>query len=112
MVSPRRRAADESRALKQSHASRRSRPRRDEPAELAPPRGATAGLADAERKVLGAFRTYLMAPGEMLCFTSSDVAAMKEGLRRLTDAGMLVAESFPGAYSLTSAGFALMGASE
>jgi hypothetical protein len=53
-----------------------------------------------------------MVPGEMLCFANSDVVALKEALRQLTEAGMLVAEKFPGAYSLTSAGFVKMGATE
>ncbi|MFO0818206.1 MAG: hypothetical protein U1A77_09715 [Pirellulales bacterium] len=68
-----------------------------------------AQLTDADRRVLTTFRTFLMVPGEMLCFATQDLASLGGALRRLTDAGMLVAEKFPGAYSLTSAGFALMG---
>lgn len=116
MASPRRATAVRTNERKQASESRRAAPKRGQTAEAAPGRQAaksdgTGGeLTDAERQVLGAFRKFLMVPGEMLCFASNDLASMKDSLRRLTDAGMLVAEKFPGAYSLTTAGFARMGA--
>ena len=65
-----------------------------------------------DRLVLAAFRKFLMAPGEMLCFAGNEAVAMRSALQRLTSRGMLVAEKFPGAYSLTSAGFAMMQAKD
>lgn len=69
-------------------------------------------MAEADRNVLSAFRKFLMVPGEMLCFANNDLVAMRGALARLTNTGMLVAERFPGAYSLTAAGFAMMRAAE
>jgi len=74
---------------------------------LCPPTG-NSKMVDADRDVLSAFRKFLMVPGEMLCFANNDLVAMRGALARLTLTGMLVAEKFPGAYSLTAAGFAMM----
>lgn len=65
-------------------------------------------LSPAERKILIAFREYLMTPGEMLCFGSPDLEAIDAPLSTLTDRGLLVAERFHGGYSLTETGFAVM----
>lgn len=114
MVAPSRKSPARPTTLKRGQAAQRApvkRARRNATAEVAPSHRA-GSLVAADREVLKAFRRFLMVPGEMLCFASHDLAAMRDGLRRLTDAGMLVAEKFPGAYSLTSAGFALMGADE
>ncbi len=61
-----------------------------------------------ERELLQTFRRFLMSPGQMLCFAGPDLAHYRDALARLTDRGLLVAESFPGGYSLTHAGFNVM----
>ena len=70
--------------------------------------GASQALSPAERKILLAFREYLMTPGEMLCFGLQDLNAVGAPLDTLTDRGLLVAERFRGGYSLTETGFAAM----
>lgn len=85
---------------------RRARRRResDEPSgETSPDR-----LSPGELEVLSTFRSYLMAPGSMLCFGQAEREAFEVPLARMTDKGLLVAERFPGGYSLTRSGFAAM----
>ena len=65
-------------------------------------------LSREEHSILSVFRNYLMTPGKMLCFSSSNLEASTVPLAQLTDKGLLVAESFRGGYSLTEAGFAAM----
>lgn len=65
-------------------------------------------LSCEEVAVLGVFRTYLMSPGKMLCFSHQELKAFQEPLAQLTEKGLLIAEGFPGGYSLTECGFAAM----
>lgn len=65
-------------------------------------------LSAEERSVLRVFRTYLMTPGQMLCFGSSDLVTFNDPLAQLTDKGFLVSERNQGGYSLTETGFAAM----
>ena len=60
------------------------------------------------RAVLNAFRKYLMAPGQMLCFTSAELVTLGDALARLSRNGLLIPEGFPGSYSLTRAGYVAM----
>ena len=87
-------------------------PRRRPPSEPTCQPSNLNKASSADRDVLSAFRKFLMVPGEMLCFANNDLAAMRGALTRLTSTGMLVAEKFPGAYSLTTAGFAMMRSEE
>ncbi|MEX2316075.1 MAG: hypothetical protein WD669_02915 [Pirellulales bacterium] len=57
---------------------------------------------------LDEFRTYLMRPGQMLCFHGPTLEKHGESLRRLAAQGLLKKERFAGGYSLTAAGFAAM----
>jgi hypothetical protein len=41
----------------------------------------------------------------MLCFSGPELAKKKAALQQLTDKGLLVEETFKGAYSLTVKGF-------
>lgn len=65
-------------------------------------------LSAEECAVLKVFRTYLMTPGRMLCFTNTDLVTMEKPLAELTTKGFLMAENVRGRYSLTSKGFAEM----
>ena len=65
-------------------------------------------LSRGEYAVLDVFREFLMTPGKMLCFDSSDLETYYESLTQLTTKGLLVAEKRRGGYSLTNAGFAAM----
>lgn len=65
-------------------------------------------LTPAEHSVLNVFRKFLMTPGKMLCFGSSDLEAFKMPLAELTSKGLLVEEKPRGGYSLTRTGFAAM----
>ncbi len=76
--------------------------------ELCVPDNSQSLLFRAERSVLSVFRKYLMTPGKMLCISGSDLKDFNVPLARLSDKGLLVAESFQGGYSLTEAGFAAM----
>jgi hypothetical protein len=69
---------------------------------------ASRAFSPAERKILIAFREYLMTPGEMLCFGLQDLNAVGAPLDTLADRGLLVAERFHGGYSLTETGYAAM----
>lgn len=65
-------------------------------------------LSATQRKILQSFRTFLMRPGQMLCFSTHDLREWRAELAQLTRTGLLVAERFPGGYSLTAAGFSAM----
>ncbi len=65
-------------------------------------------LSKSELRVLETFRRYLMSPGQMLCFNGQDIESMRDGLEKLIDSGMLIAEGSRGAYSLTRQGFDAM----
>ena len=67
-----------------------------------------SSLSLAERDVLSVFRKFLMTPGKMLCFASSDLETFSAPLAQLTDKGLLVAQNSQGGYSLTESGFAAM----
>jgi hypothetical protein len=63
-------------------------------------------LSTSEQTVLGVFREYLVAPGEMLCFHGKWYQDHEAPLRQLTAKKLLTKEHFRGGYSLTEAGFA------
>jgi RIO-like serine/threonine protein kinase len=65
-------------------------------------------LSTAEQSVLGAFRQYLMGPGEMLCFHGKFLEEHTETLRRLTARKLISKEKFKGGYSLTATGFSAL----
>lgn len=65
-------------------------------------------LSTSEQRVLRTFRTYLMTPNKMLCFSSPTLEQHKSALDTLTGKDLLVRESFKGGYSLTQAGFTIM----
>lgn len=65
-------------------------------------------LSSGERSVLAIFNKYLMTPGKMLCFGTSDLETFNAPLARLTSKGLLVAEKTPGGYSLTRDGCVAM----
>lgn len=61
-----------------------------------------------DHELFATFRRFLMSPGQMLCFAGPDLAYFRDALSRLTESGHLVAEAFPGGYSLTHKGFSVM----
>lgn len=65
-------------------------------------------MSTSEKRVLRAFRQFLMTPGQMLCFYGPNLKQHQSALNQLTDKEFLVKERFKGAYSLTRAGFAAM----
>jgi hypothetical protein len=65
-------------------------------------------LSTAEREVLDSFRTYLIQPGEMLCFHGQTLLQFEKPLHLLVDKQMVRKERVAGAYCLTRAGFAAM----
>ena len=65
-------------------------------------------LTAAEVRVLRTFRSFLVTPGQMLCFDGPSLKKNKAALEQLTSKDMLVKERFEGAYSLTPDGFAAM----
>lgn len=65
-------------------------------------------LSASERRALNIFRSFLVTPGQMLCFSGPQLSTHKAALRQLSDKGFLVVEKFKGGYSLTPAGFAAM----
>ena len=65
-------------------------------------------LSASEQRVLRAFRRFLMTPGQMLCFSDSNLKQDKATLELLTDKELLVKEKFKDGYSLTQTGFAAM----
>jgi len=54
------------------------------------------------------FRKFLIAPGEMLCFSGPNLEQDTVTLEQLSDKNFLNKEKFKGGYSLTEAGFAAM----
>ncbi len=64
----------------------------------------------SEQAVFATFRRYLMTPYRMLCFYGPGLEQNQAALIHLTEMEMLVKESFKGAYSLTSSGYAAMNA--
>lgn len=67
---------------------------------------ATSSLSPEQLEVLSVFRKFRTSPGQMLCFSSSDIVVFRMPLAELADNGLLIAEKFQGGYSLTQAGFA------
>lgn len=96
----RKRKADEKR-------ERRAK-KKQQPDELCEARQSPSLLTAQEHSVLNVFRKFLMTPGKMLCFGSSDLEAFKMPLAELTSRGLLVEEKPRGGYSLTRTGFAAM----
>ena len=82
--------------------------KRKKPDELCETNKSQSLLSPAENAVLSVFRKYLMTPGTMLCFGSSDLEAFDVPLAQLTSKGLLVAENSQGGFSLTETGFAAM----
>ncbi len=69
-------------------------------------------LSKPEQRVFRTFRTYLMTPGKMLCFSGPDLLRDRPALDMMTTKKYLVKEKFVGGYSLTDTGFAMMKDSE
>jgi hypothetical protein len=67
-----------------------------------------AMLSPSQLAVLTIFRRFRITPGQMLCFSRSDVEALGTPLAELADQGLLLTERFSGGYSLTPPGFAAM----
>ena len=65
-------------------------------------------LSTSERRVLDAFKKYLIRPGQMLCFFGPTLKKYDTALRQLTEKELLVKEQFKGGYSLTNAGYAII----
>ena len=65
-------------------------------------------LTKSEVRVLQTFRQYLIVPGEMLCFSGSNLEQNKATLELLAAKEMLCRERFKGGYSLTRVGFEAM----
>ena len=77
----------------------------DEPGESGQPPNS---LSPAECSVLSVFRKCMMTPEKVLSFDSANLETFKIPLAQLASKGLLVAESAPGAYSLTDTGFVAM----
>ena len=67
-----------------------------------------SALSPAEQSVLGVFKNYLLTPGKMFCFGSSDLEVFDAPLEQLIDKGLLIVEKPKGGYSLTQTGFRAM----
>lgn len=65
-------------------------------------------LTKAEVRILRTFRQYLIAPGEMLCFSGTNLKQNKATLEQMTEKQLLLREQFQGGYSLTRVGFKAM----
>lgn len=65
-------------------------------------------LTSTERSTLKAFRMFRVTPGVLLCFHGTELKQRQSSLVALTDKGLLMPERFPGAYSLTEEGYAVM----
>ncbi len=76
--------------------------------EFGEPNKSQFSLSPEEHAVLSVFRKWLVTPGKMLCFATSDLKAFHLPLAQLTHKGLVVAEKFQGGYSLTESGFAAM----
>jgi hypothetical protein len=88
---------------------RENRNRRKQPSEMtSAPAEPESSLSPAELAVLDVFRKFRMSPGQMLCFSSTDLVAFRTPLAQLTNDGLLVPEKFHGGYSLTQTGFAAL----
>jgi hypothetical protein len=66
----------------------------------------------SDQSALDVFRSYMILPGQMLCFHGPIMDKHRDSLRRLTADGMLRKERFAGGYSLTSSGFAAIKAGD
>jgi hypothetical protein len=102
----RKRKADE----KREHRARRKHQAENSPGpeKSSGPTDSPFALSPTELGVLEIFRRFRMSPGQMLCFSRSDVEAFHMPLAQLATNGLLVAEKFHGGYSLTPAGYAAM----
>jgi hypothetical protein len=65
-------------------------------------------LTRDEVRILQTFRQYLIVPGEMLCFSGTNLKQNKVTLEQMTDKQLLHRERFQGGYSLTQVGFKAM----
>ena len=65
-------------------------------------------VSEDETRVLKIFRRYLMTVGKMLCFSGQELASHRDSIDKLVSAGLLVPETYKGAYSLTPSGFEAM----
>lgn len=65
-------------------------------------------LSTHEKRIFRTFREYLVAPGEMLCFSGQNFEQDKVTLELMSDKDLLDREAFKGGYSLTRAGFSAM----
>ena len=62
-------------------------------------------LSKVEVRVLTTFRQYMIRPGQMLCFDGQSFKKNRRALKILSDRGLLIEETFKGAYTLTEDGF-------
>lgn len=65
-------------------------------------------LSADESAVMDVFRTFLVGPGEMVCFAGPLAEKHAASLQRLTDRDFLTKESFDAGYSLTAVGYHAM----
>ncbi len=93
---------------KRDKAARKREKREKRQAESSTMKPANPDISEGESQVLSIFQRYLMSAGKMLCLSSQEVESHRQSLSRLVEAGLLVTESFRGAYSLTSSGFDVM----
>jgi len=68
----------------------------------------TAPADSGRSRVLSIFRRYLMSTGQMLCLSGHELEGNRQTLDQLISDGLLIAESFKGAYSLTETGYEAM----
>lgn len=108
----RKRKADEKRQHRARRKQESERPSGLERVPEAEPVGESTDplstLSSTEQSVLEIFRRFRMSPGQMLCFSRTDIEAFRVPLKELANNGLLVAEEFHGGYSLTPAGFTAM----
>lgn len=55
--------------------------------------------------MLAEFHKFRVGPGSILCFFGQILEQHRRTLAQMVEQGLLVKERFPGAYSLTAAGF-------
>lgn len=65
-------------------------------------------LTQSEQKVMRTFREFCVLPGQMLCFSGTNLETHTPAINTLVDKNMLVRETFRGGFSLTRSGFAAM----
>jgi hypothetical protein len=65
-------------------------------------------LVKPNQAALAVFRTYMVEPGQMLCFNGDTLLEHRDSLQQLTAQGLLTKDEFKDGYSLTRAGFAAM----